>query len=181
MGNFVAGDHETAALVPQYPATGNTILSQFHPCIFTICLPKIHLEIMLSKFNYHSLFCHLCQLQLHISPLDDVHKSQIYLLCNILKCSVTWSFTTTTSFSALCFQALFSQGITCITNVSYKTLCNYSQRNHHSCYTLNYLLFMKNGQNLTDCQNGHHLSMKQNYFQSVTLIKAQNSTASTCI
>ena len=49
--------------------------------------------------------------------------------------------------------------------LSYKTVCNYSQRYHYSCYTLNYLLFRKNEQNLTENQNGHHLSMKQNYHQ----------------
>jgi len=60
MGNFVAGDHEVAAPIAQYPANGYTILSQLHPHIFTICFPKIHLNIILSKFCYNSLFCHLC-------------------------------------------------------------------------------------------------------------------------
>jgi len=60
MRNFVAGDHEVAASISQYPANGYTVLSQLHLCTFTICIPKIHLNIMLLKFCYHSLFCHLC-------------------------------------------------------------------------------------------------------------------------
>jgi hypothetical protein len=96
--------------------------------------------------------------------LDDLHESEIYLLYNILNCSVTYPFTTTTSFSAFCLQALFSQYIMRITSVWYKTVCNYSHRNH-SCYTLNYLMLRKNEQNINECHNGHHISMKQNHHQ----------------